>query len=83
MSAKLLSKRQALVLVISERLDATSEEVAKLLSREQVKTLAYGRSEIGAAAAWFSRYSKMELSDKTGKTPLRILDRLDLFLLDF
>lgn len=63
LSAKLLSKRQALVPIISERINATSEEVAKLLSREQIKTLAYGRSEIGAAAAWFSRYFKMELSD--------------------
>lgn len=55
-----LVERQALVQRIGERIMEHLEDFAKLLTREQGKTLDYARSEIGGSAFWFGELSKMD-----------------------
>lgn len=58
-----LVERQALVLAVSQAIMENLESFAQLLTREQGKTLAHARYEIGGAASWFAEFAKMAPSE--------------------
>jgi acyl-CoA reductase-like NAD-dependent aldehyde dehydrogenase len=54
-----LLERQKMVQNISKHLSDHLEDFAKLLTREQGKTLDYARYEIGGSAAWLAAFAQM------------------------
>ena len=56
-------QRQALLGKLAATYMAHQEELAQLLTREQGKPLPRARSEVAAAAHWYTEFAKMTLSD--------------------
>lgn len=63
-SARPFSERAALLLAYADAIEAVREDMEKLLTQEQGKTLSFSRTEVSSTLAWLRAFATMEVKDE-------------------